>query len=103
MSEDIKIINADEAENVDLKLRLISLSRKINDEIIDHAFRLVKELLKIRKKTVSGAKISILGISGYFVGLCAFDRKQNPISNVKTSNFFMINLFSIKEGGLNYW
>ena len=54
----------DEAENVDLKLRLISLSRKINDEIIDHAFRLVKELLKIRKKTVSGAKISILGISG---------------------------------------
>jgi len=54
----------DEAENVDLKLRLISLSRKINDEIIDHAFRLVKELLKIRKKTVSRAKISILGISG---------------------------------------
>ncbi len=53
----------EEAENVNLNLRLTPLARKINDEIAEHTFRLVKDALKVCGKTVSRAKVSVLGVS----------------------------------------
>lgn len=53
----------EEAENVNLNLRLMLLAGKINDEIVDYTFRLVKDALKVCGKTVRRAKVSILGIS----------------------------------------
>ncbi|MDH5448476.1 MAG: nucleotide sugar dehydrogenase [Candidatus Bathyarchaeota archaeon] len=53
----------EEAENVNLNPRLMLLAGKINDEVVDYAFRLVKDALKVCGKTVRRAKVSVLGIS----------------------------------------
>lgn len=53
----------EEAENVDFDLRLTDLASKINDEIVESAFHLVKNALKTCGKTVRGSKVSVLGIS----------------------------------------
>jgi UDP-N-acetyl-D-mannosaminuronic acid dehydrogenase len=53
----------DEAEAVDVKLRMLSLSTKINDETLDHAVRLVRAALKSCQKPFRRAKISVFGIS----------------------------------------
>lgn len=53
----------EEAENVNLNPRLMLLAGKINDEVVDYAFRLVKDVLKVCGKTVRRTKISVLGIS----------------------------------------
>jgi UDP-N-acetyl-D-mannosaminuronic acid dehydrogenase len=53
----------EEAENVNAKLRMLVLARKINDEMSAHAIRLVKEALKECGKPLRRAKISILGVS----------------------------------------
>jgi len=53
----------DEAEAVDVKLRMLSLSTKINDETLDHAIRLVRDALKSSQKTLRRAKICVFGIS----------------------------------------
>jgi nucleotide sugar dehydrogenase len=53
----------EEAENVNLRPRLMPLAGKINDEIVNYAFRLVKDVLKVCGKTVRRAKVSVFGIS----------------------------------------
>jgi nucleotide sugar dehydrogenase len=53
----------EEAENVNLNLHLASSASRINDEVVESTFRLVKNALKTCGKTVRGSKISILGIS----------------------------------------
>ncbi len=53
----------DEAEAVDVKLRMLSLSTKINEEMLDHAIRLVRDALKSCQKPFRRAKISVFGIS----------------------------------------
>ena len=53
----------DEAETVDVKFRMLSLSTKINDETLDHAIRLVRDALKSAQKPLRRAKISVFGIS----------------------------------------
>ncbi|MFQ6073948.1 MAG: nucleotide sugar dehydrogenase [Candidatus Bathyarchaeia archaeon] len=53
----------EEAENVNAKLRMVLLARKINDEMPVHAIRLVKDALKQCGKPLRRAKISILGVS----------------------------------------
>jgi len=53
----------EEAENVNVNLHLTSLASRINDEVVDSTFRLVKSALKTCGKTVRGSKISIFGIS----------------------------------------
>jgi UDP-N-acetyl-D-mannosaminuronic acid dehydrogenase len=53
----------EEAENANLNLHLPHLARKINDEIPEYTFRLVKDALKVCGKTIRRAKVSILGIS----------------------------------------
>jgi len=53
----------EEAENINLNLRLTPLAKKINDEIVDYTLRLVKDALKVCGKTVRRANVSVLGIS----------------------------------------
>lgn len=53
----------EEAEAVDIKLRMLSLSTKINDETLDHAIRLVRDALRSCQKPLRRAKISVFGIS----------------------------------------
>jgi len=53
----------EEAENVDAKLRMLLLARKINDEMTVHAIRLVKDALKHCGKPLRRARITILGVS----------------------------------------
>ncbi len=53
----------EEAENVNLHPRLMLLAEKINDKVVDYAFRLVKDALKVCGKTVRRAKVSVLGVS----------------------------------------
>ncbi len=53
----------EEAENVNAKLRMLELARRINDEMPTHAIRLVKDALKKCGKPLRRAKIAILGVS----------------------------------------
>jgi len=53
----------EEAENVNMDLRLIHLARRINDDVAECTFRLVKDALKACDKTVRRAKVSVLGVS----------------------------------------
>jgi UDP-N-acetyl-D-mannosaminuronic acid dehydrogenase len=53
----------EEAEAVDVKLRMLSLATKINDETLDHAIRLVRDALKSCQKTLRRTKICVFGIS----------------------------------------
>ena len=52
-----------EAESLGVKMQLPILARKINDESIKRAFRLIKDAFKIMEKTLKRSKIAILGIS----------------------------------------
>ena len=53
----------EEAEAVDVKLRLLSLATKINNETLDHAIRLIRDSLKSCQKSLRRSKISVFGIS----------------------------------------
>lgn len=52
-----------EAEGLDLKLKVSVAAVKVNSETIKHAVRLVKEALKSCGKTLRRAEISIIGVS----------------------------------------
>ncbi|PVX27436.1 MAG: hypothetical protein CW716_02305 [Candidatus Bathyarchaeum sp.] len=53
----------EEAEAVDVKLRMLSLSTKINDETLDHTIRLIRDSLRSTQRTLRRAKIVIFGVS----------------------------------------
>jgi len=53
----------EEAEAVGVKLRILSLATKINDESLDHTVRLVRDALRQCQKTLSRAKVAVFGIS----------------------------------------
>ena len=53
----------EEAEAVDVKLRMLSMATKISDETLDHTLRLIKDALRSCQKTTRRAKISVFGIS----------------------------------------
>lgn len=53
----------DEAENVNAKLSMLVLARKINDEMLGHTVQLVREALGKRQKPLRGAKVALLGVS----------------------------------------
>jgi nucleotide sugar dehydrogenase len=55
----------EEAENANMNLRLTNLARRINDNVAECTFRLVKDALKACNKTVRRAKVSVLGVSRY--------------------------------------
>jgi nucleotide sugar dehydrogenase len=62
MSKDSFVL-VEEAEALDVKLRVLSLSTKINDETLDHAVRLIRDALRSSQKNLRRAKISVFGIS----------------------------------------
>lgn len=49
------------AENLNVKLRLPTLARKINEELVKHAFNLTKEALRSCGKTIRRARIAVFG------------------------------------------
>ena len=53
----------EEAESLNVKLRMLSLSTKINDETLDHAIRLIRDALRASQKNLRRAKVSVFGIS----------------------------------------
>ncbi len=53
----------EEAENANVRLRLVALARKINDEMVSHALRLTRDALRQCGKTLLRATISVLGVS----------------------------------------
>ncbi|UCC57662.1 MAG: nucleotide sugar dehydrogenase [Candidatus Bathyarchaeum sp.] len=53
----------DEAEAEDVRLRMLSLATRINDETLDHALRLVRDALRSCQKGLRRAKIAVFGIS----------------------------------------
>jgi len=52
-----------EAENVGVKLRITTLSRKTNNEASRQAYNLIKDAIHSCEKTVKRSKIAVLGIS----------------------------------------
>jgi len=53
----------EEAEAVNVKLRMLTLARKINDEMLNHTLRLVRDALRSCQKPLRRAKISVFGVS----------------------------------------
>jgi len=53
----------EEAENMNIKLRIPAVAREINEEVLKHAVSLIRETLRGCGKTLRRAKISLLGIS----------------------------------------
>lgn len=53
----------EEAENVNAKLRMVTLARKINDEMVSHALHLTRDALRSCGKTMRRAKVSVFGVS----------------------------------------
>ncbi|NIU38397.1 hypothetical protein GWN65_00045, partial [Candidatus Bathyarchaeota archaeon] len=54
---------SEEAENANVKLRMLLLARKINDERPAHTIRLVRDALKQCGKPLRRARIAVLGVS----------------------------------------
>ena len=61
-SED-SLLLLEEAEALNVKLRMLTLARKINDEKLDHTLHLVREALRSCQKPLRRAKISVFGVS----------------------------------------
>jgi nucleotide sugar dehydrogenase len=53
----------EEAEAVNVKLRMLTLARKINGETLNHTLRLVRAALRSCQKPLRRAKISVFGVS----------------------------------------
>jgi nucleotide sugar dehydrogenase len=53
----------EEAEAMNVKLRMLTLARKINDETLDHTLHLVRDALRTCQKPLRRAKISVFGVS----------------------------------------
>jgi len=79
----------DEADAIDEKLPMLTLTRKINDEMLRHTFHLVRDALKSCGKTIRKARISVLGAS------CIPNMKEPRGSPIKK----LVNMLS-KKGAL---
>jgi len=53
----------EEAENVNTKFKMLTVARKINDEMLNHTVHLVRDALRLCGKTMRRAKVSVLGVS----------------------------------------
>lgn len=52
-----------EAENIGAKLKVTALARRVNDDLLNHAYNLVKESLHACEKPVKRSKVALLGVS----------------------------------------
>ena len=55
----------EEADAVNVKLRMLSLATRINDETLEHTIRLLRNALKESQKTLRRSKITVFGISSH--------------------------------------
>ena len=53
----------EEAEAMNVKLRMLTLARKVNDKTLDHTLRLVRDALRSCQKPLRRARISVFGVS----------------------------------------
>jgi len=53
----------EEAENVNAKLSMVALARKVNDEMVEHTVQLAREAMGKRQKPLRRAKVALLGVS----------------------------------------
>jgi nucleotide sugar dehydrogenase len=53
----------DEADAINTKLRVLKMARKINDEMVAHTVRLVRNALHACQKTFRRARIAVFGVS----------------------------------------
>lgn len=53
----------EEADNVDVKLRMTHMAREVNDAMVDHAVYLVRDAMQACGKPLARTKISVLGVS----------------------------------------
>ncbi len=60
---DDSLLLLEEAEVVNVKLRMLTLARKINEETLNHTLHLVRDALRSCQKTLRRAKISVFGVS----------------------------------------
>jgi nucleotide sugar dehydrogenase len=74
------LVEEAEAENV--KLRMLLLATKINDETLDHALRLVRDALKACQKNLRRAKIAVFGISSLPNRKRAFNSATTKLVNL---------------------
>jgi len=91
----------EEAEDLKMKLRMVTLARKINDSFLNQIFLLVNDALSSCGRTVRRAKVLVLGVS------CRPNVKELKGSRVKELVEFLLNkgmhvkvydpLFSQKE------
>jgi len=91
----------EEAENLKIRPRMIMLARKINDDLSNQTFRLVRDALRSCGRSLRRARVLVLGVS------CRPDVKELKGSYVKeiiellTSKGFFVRvhdpLFSYKE------
>ena len=79
----------EEAEAEDVRLRMLSLATKINDEMLDHAIRLVRDALKSCQKILRRARIAVFGVSSLP------NRKKSSNSSTKK----LVNL--LKKRGIS--
>ncbi len=76
----------DEAENVNVRLRMAILARKVNDAMLRHTLRLTEDALRRCGKTLRRAKIPVLGVS----------YRPNVKNPVGTSTRELVNMLSSK-------
>ncbi len=67
----------DEAEAFNTRLRMLTLARRINEGMVGHTVRLVKDALRTCGKNLRRAKISVFGVS------CRPNTKETEGSSVK--------------------
>ncbi len=53
----------DEADSLNASLHMVTLARKVNDEMLDHTLRLVRDALRACGKPLRRARVSVLGVS----------------------------------------
>lgn len=53
----------EEADNVDLKMRMTLTAREVNDSMVDHAVYLVRDAMQACGKSLARTKVSVLGVS----------------------------------------
>ena len=53
----------EEADNVDVKLRMTHMAREVNDSMVDHAVYLIRDAMQACGKPLARTKVSVLGVS----------------------------------------
>jgi UDP-N-acetyl-D-mannosaminuronic acid dehydrogenase len=97
------------AENINAKLRLLELSRKINEDMVKHAVNLAQDALRSCNKTLRRARVAVLGTvtqtTGVFVKMLELKGAKvsvyDPLSKRESSDLGVVkanNLYETVEG-----